>query len=62
VQSVGRTATHDHVIDDLTIRAGESAVVVLAAANRDPAVFTSPNQFRLDRPGPAPLTFGYGTH
>lgn len=62
VQAVLRTATRDHATDDVTIRAGEPAVVVLAAANRDPAIFDAPNQFRVDRSGPAPLTFGYGAH
>jgi cytochrome P450 len=62
VQAVWRTATRDHVMDDVTIHAGEAAVVVLAAANRDPAVFNSPNQFQPDRPRPAPLTFGHGAH
>lgn len=62
VQAVVRTATHDQVINDVTIRAGEPAVVVIAAANRDPAIFDSPNQFRPSRSGPAPVTFGYGAH
>lgn len=61
-QAVVRTATHDHTFGDATIRAGEPALVVLAAANRDPAVFPSPDQLRTDRPGPAPLTFGHGAH
>lgn len=61
-QAVGRTATRDHVINDVNIHAGEPALVVLAAANRDPAIFNSPDQLRTDRPGPAPLTFGHGAH
>lgn len=62
VQAVGRTATHDHVINDITIRAGEPVLVVLAAANRDPAIFNEPDQLQTDRPGPGPLPFGYGAH
>ncbi|OBI22699.1 cytochrome P450 [Mycobacterium sp. E2497] len=62
VQAVARTATQDHVFGDVTIRAGEPAQVVLAAANRDPAVFNEPDQLGTDRPGPAPLTFGHGAH
>lgn len=61
-QAVMRTATHDHTFGDATIRAGEPALVVLAAANRDPATFPSPDQLRTDRPGPAPLAFGHGAH
>jgi cytochrome P450 len=61
-QAVVRTATHDHTFRDVTINAGEPALVVLAAANRDPAIFNSPDQLQTDRPGPAPLTFGHGAH
>jgi cytochrome P450 len=45
-QAVMRTATTDHVLSDITIHAGQPALVVLAAANRDPAVFNDPNNFR----------------
>ncbi|KAA1250189.1 cytochrome P450 [Mycobacterium simiae] len=40
---------------------GQTVLVVIAAANRDPAVFDEPDQFRPGR-GPAPLAFGYGAH
>ncbi len=62
VQAVSRTACVDHSLDGVTIPAGEPALVVLAAANRDPAIFPYPNAFRPGRPGPAPLSFGYGAH
>jgi cytochrome P450 len=62
VQAVARTATCDHLIDGVTIRATEPVLVILAAANRDPAVFSQPDQLRPDRAGPAPLAFGYGSH
>jgi cytochrome P450 len=62
VQAVGRTATCDHLVSEATIRAGEPVLVVLAAANRDPAIFNNPNQFQPHRTDLAPLTFGYGAH
>jgi cytochrome P450 len=62
VQAAIRTATHDTTVGDVTIGAGSTALVVVAAANRDPTVFDEPNEFRLSRSGPAPLTFGYGAH
>ncbi len=62
VQAVQRIATQDHVIGDVSIGAGEPAFVVIAAANRDPSTFDLPNEFRVDRPGPSPLAFGYGAH
>jgi cytochrome P450 len=62
VQSTVRTATTDHTIAGTRIAAGDTVLVVVAAANRDPAVFDQPDQFRLDRHGSAPLSFGYGAH
>lgn len=62
VQSTVRTATEDHRIGGADIATGDSVVVVVAAANRDPAVFTEADRFRLGRTGPAPLAFGYGAH
>jgi cytochrome P450 len=62
VQAVTRTATHDHLINDTIVHAGQSVLVVLAAANRDPAVFTEPDQLRPERSGPSPIAFGHGAH
>lgn len=62
VQSTVRTATEDQTVGGVDITAGDSVVVVVAAANRDPAVFDEPDRFRLDRTGPAPVAFGYGAH
>jgi cytochrome P450 len=62
VQAVGRTAICDHVLDDVTIPAGDPALVVIAAANRDPAVFDRPGEFQPARRGPPPLAFRYGAH
>jgi cytochrome P450 len=61
-QAIARTATVEHRIGDIEIAPGQQVVIVLAAANRDPAVFDEPGQFRLGRRGPAPLTFGHGPH
>jgi len=62
VQATARTATEDQLIGGVEIAAGQQALVVIAAANRDPAVFDNPDEFRLGRTGPPPLTFGYGAH
>ena len=62
VQSTVRTATENHTVAGVDIAAGDSVVVVVAAANRDPAVFDDPDRFRLGRTGPAPVAFGYGAH
>jgi cytochrome P450 len=62
VQAAVRTATEDTTAGAAEIAAGSTALVVVAAANRDPAAFDEPHEFRLARSGPAPLTFGYGAH
>ncbi|GAS95330.1 cytochrome P450 [Mycolicibacterium canariasense] len=62
VQSTVRTATTTQRLDGITIEAGQSVLVAVAAANRDPAVFDEPDRLRLDRAAPAPLSFGYGAH
>lgn len=62
VQATARTATQRQRIGGVDIACGEQALVVVAAANRDPAVFDQPEQFRATRTGPAPLSFGHGAH
>jgi cytochrome P450 len=62
VQSTVRTATDNHVLGAVEIAEGQSVIVAVAAANRDPAVYNDPDRFRHDRTGPAPLSFGYGAH
>jgi len=46
---VDRYATVDVQIGGAHIRSGDLVVVSLAGANRDPAVYDSPDEFRLDR-------------
>ncbi|MBB3753796.1 cytochrome P450 [Mycolicibacterium sp. BK634] len=62
VQAAASTATADTTIGTAEIRAGSTALMVVAAANRGSAAFEHPHIFRTDRHGPAPLTFGYGAH
>jgi cytochrome P450 len=62
VQAAVRTATSETTIGGVVVTAGSTALVVVAAANRDPAVFDESDEFRLSRSGPAPVTFGYGAH
>ncbi|MBB3753666.1 cytochrome P450 [Mycolicibacterium sp. BK634] len=62
VQAAARTATADHHLANVHIRNGESVLVCIAAANRDPHLYPAPNQFLPDRHGPPPLTFGHGPH
>lgn len=61
-QAISRTAARNHLVGDFEVAAGQQVVIVLAAANRDPAVYDQPDQCRPGRGGPAPLTFGHGEH
>ncbi|MFC9980614.1 cytochrome P450 [Gordonia sp. NPDC127522] len=62
-QSVVRSATSRHVLGGRTIEPGDTALVIIGAANRDPSVFEEPDDFRLDRDhAPPHLAFGHGPH
>lgn len=61
-QAISRTATQPQRVGAVDIAAGEQVVVVLAAANRDPAVYDQPDRCLPSRGGPLPLTFGHGEH
>ena len=62
VQAVPRAATRDHLLAGRRVRAGERALVVIGAANRDPEAFPDPDRLRPGRTGPPPLAFGLGRH
>ena len=57
-----------HVVTDTSLcgtqlSAGSRLLLLWGAANRDPAQFDAPNEFRLDRPGSkGHITFGKGLH
>jgi cytochrome P450 family 144 len=57
-----------HVVADTTLGgtdlpAGSRLLLLWGAANRDPAQFDTPHEFRLDRPGgKGHITFGKGAH
>jgi cytochrome P450 len=57
-----RIATEDVEVGGVRIRAGEGVVVALQAANRDPAVFASPDKLDLSREARQHLAFGHGLH
>lgn len=62
-QYTARRALEDVEIGGHEIRRGQSVVLMLAAANRDPDVFDDPDAIRLDRPNTRRhLAFGNGPH
>lgn len=58
-----RTVAEELEIHGRTISPGEPVTLVYASANRDPAVFSDPDEFRLRRPNiHRHLGFGKGRH
>ncbi|MDS0283033.1 cytochrome P450 [Haloarcula onubensis] len=62
VQALARVATRDVELRGMDIEEGDTVVPWLGAANRDPSVFESPEQFRVDRAPNPHFGFGRGTH
>jgi cytochrome P450 len=60
--TVGRLAKEDVDLHGRCVHAGERVVLPFAAANRDPAVFTDPDEVQVDRRRNRHLTFGSGPH
>jgi len=57
-----RTAFTDTEVGGKLVRAGERVLTLVAAGNRDPAVFAEPDRFDITRKGPKHLSFGGGIH
>jgi cytochrome P450 PksS len=57
---VPRIAKEDLKVAGWTIRGGERVYLCLAAANRDPVMFTDPDRFDVRRQGYLHLAFGAG--
>jgi cytochrome P450 len=62
VQNTRRFLAEDAVVAGQALRAGDTVLVVLAAANRDPAVNPEPDRFDPARPAREAFTFGLGVH
>ena len=63
VQLTSRIATEDAEAGGRVIAAGRAVIVSIGGANRDPAVFERPGEFRIDRPDPGRhLAFSLGIH
>jgi hypothetical protein len=62
VQGTDRMAKEDLHVGDARVRAGEFAVLLIGAANRDPARFSEPDRLDLGRPDNHHLAFGQGLH
>ncbi|MEV0229209.1 cytochrome P450 [Nonomuraea sp. NPDC050786] len=59
---VRRTALTDVEIDGQVIATGETVVLALPVANRDPERFPDPDMLDVGRPATGHLAFGHGVH
>jgi cytochrome P450 len=62
VQKICRWPQEAIDLDGQMIDKGQIVVLLVGAANRDPAQFAHPSRFNLDRPGRQNLAFGRGAH
>jgi cytochrome P450 len=62
VQLLGRIAADDMTIGETAIPKGETMILVLAAAQRDPAANERPDEYDPGRKAIRHLGFGHGTH
>jgi cytochrome P450 len=60
--SNNRYAHEDMEIGSVPVPKGSTVLLSLAAANRDPARFTDPDEFDIDRPRGGHMAFGHGPH
>ncbi len=62
-KALTRVLAEDLEFEQHQMRAGQRVFLILASANRDPAVFDDPDTFKLDRDlGQRHIAFGYGPH
>jgi cytochrome P450 len=62
VHRLNRMTTRDVEVSGVKIAAGELVTIFYGAANRDPAEFANPDEFRLDRDLRNHVGFGMGIH
>jgi cytochrome P450 len=62
VAALPRYATEDLIIGGVDVRAGDTVLICVAAANRDPRRFDAPDSFDLRRGDAAHMGFGHGIH
>lgn len=62
IQMNGRAVLAPTVVGGQDLQPGESLMVLIGAANRDPGRFPDPDRFDVARPDNQPLSFGWGIH
>ena len=62
VHNTRRYVAEDGIVAGQPMKAGDAILVVLAAANRDPALHARPHRFDPERADKSCFTFGHGRH
>lgn len=62
IQNTRRFVARDGLVAGRPMKEGDAILVVLAAANRDPAAYPAPDRFDVLREGRRSFTFGIGAH
>ncbi len=62
VQYILRKTTRDVHFYGERVAAGESMIIVIGSANRDPELFTNPDHFDIERGTTPHFAFGHGIH
>jgi cytochrome P450 len=61
-QLMARTLTRDVTLHGVTMPSSSKVLLLLGAANHDPAVFERPDEFDINRPQKMHIGFGHGIH
>jgi hypothetical protein len=61
-QVIARTVAEDFTAHGRTVPAGDRLLLLIGAANRDPAAFDRPDTFDLERDASGLISFGAGRH
>ena len=62
VQFIIRVVMEETEFKGRRLRAGQKMMILVGAANRDPAVFTAPNELDIGRREKSHISFGRGIH
>ncbi|MEV1160069.1 cytochrome P450 [Micromonospora chokoriensis] len=62
VHFLARAAPRDTELAGVPVAQDDNVLIIIGAANRDPASFPEPDVFDPTRPGPPSLAFGVGLH
>jgi cytochrome P450 len=62
LQATYRTALEDTLVDGTYVKGGERVLCIVAAANRDPSMFSDPDRFDITRKDVRIQSFGGGIH